>query len=79
MITPLFKRALAEGAGAAGGIVFAVTITTEEVALIFSVAVAAVGVIVWLVRLEGRINTLTAVVERVDDRTEKIADRMGAL
>lgn len=57
----------------------ALTVTEAEMALGVTIVLAAVAGVVWAVRLEGRVNTLTELLERLDGRTEKIADRMGVI
>lgn len=41
-----------------------------------TLAVPAVGVIVWLVRLEGRLNTVSELVKRQDDDIRYIRERI---
>jgi len=72
-------RALGEAGAYAGVSAFALTMTSEEVGLAVTIIGALLGGVIWLVRLEGRINTLTVVLERVDTRTEKLADKMGVV
>lgn len=53
-----------------GGVtVIGLTFTNEEIT-------AAVLAIVWLVRLEGRLNTQGEILKRVDDRTGRIASHV---
>lgn len=57
----------------------ALTVTETEVGIAISILLAVVGAIVWLVRLEGRVNLLTSLIDRMDKRTGKIADHLGVI
>lgn len=77
MIDPLTKRAAVEGIGAVAGVVFAISITPEEISIAIAVITAALGVVVWLVRLEGRINTLVEVNELQHNENTRRLDRIA--
>lgn len=88
MLYPVTKRAILEGLGAGTSVIVALSITTQEVGILLAVATAAIGVVVWLVRLEGRIDTLVqvnAVQHEVNGvrhdensrRLDRIADAIG--
>jgi hypothetical protein len=72
-------RALTEVGAYAGVSAFALTMTTAEVGIAVTVVGGVIGIVVWLVRLEGRINLQGAVLERVDKRTERLAEHMGVV
>jgi hypothetical protein len=73
-----FVRVISEGAAFAGISMLAFTITTQEVAIGVSICLAIVGAIVWLVRLEGRINTQTALLIEMGHRLDRISNRLGS-
>jgi len=81
MIEPVTKlsllRIVSEAGVVFGASVFALTMTTEEVGIGLTVVLAAIGIVVWLVRLEGRINTHGEILARLDRRMERLADHMG--
>lgn len=62
----LAHRAITEVSAWAGASVVAFTITPAEVSLTFMAITAMIGVVVWLVRLEGRINTQQELLARVE-------------
>lgn len=70
-------RVALEFAGWAGVSTVALTVSTEEVALVVSLGGLLLGAVVWLVRLEGRINMLTAILERVEQHVEVLARHHG--
>ncbi|MGE3175926.1 MAG: hypothetical protein AB7O32_00535 [Vicinamibacterales bacterium] len=72
-------RALVELVAYAGTSAVALTMSTAEVGIAVTVVGGVIGVVVWLVRLEGRINTQAEILTRVDRRTERLAEHMGVV
>lgn len=73
VVTSTKARAAIEALGAAGISVIALTIDSSELAIVISAVSALIGIVVWLVRLEGRVNLQGAILERIDRRVEKLA------
>lgn len=72
-------RTLSEGAGALGISVVAFTFTTEDIGVGITLATLVLGVVVWLVRLEGRLGTQTELLAKIDRRIDRIADHIGSV
>lgn len=72
-------RAVTEGLGAMSISVLAFTFTTEDIGVGITLATLVVGVVVWLVRLEGRLATQSELLEKIDRRIDRIADHIGSL
>lgn len=82
MLEPISKatlahRAFVEVAAYLGASAFAMTMTTAEVAISFSVVTGVIGVVVWLVRLEGRINTHAELLQRVEQGQTKSGEAIS--
>lgn len=78
---PLLKTAVFEGLAGLSVLGLTFTIGTAELTLILSAITVLVGMVVWLVRLEGRINMLVQQAEqqqktldKMDTRLDKIAE-----
>ena len=69
-------KILLEGASFTGVSAIAFVITTQEIAIAITILLALVGAIVWLVRLEGRINTQTALLVELGHRMDRISSRL---
>lgn len=69
------SRAVAELSAYAGISTYAVTMTTPELGIAVTVFGGVVGVIVWLVRLEGRINTQGEILLRLERHLESSEQR----
>lgn len=67
-------RAVWELAAYTGVSVYAFTMTTPELGVAVTAIGGVVSVIVWLVRLEGRINTQGEILARVEAHVSRIAD-----
>lgn len=72
-------RAVGELATYAGVSAVALTMTTPELGIAVTLIGGVVGVIVWLVRLEGRINTQGEILARVEAHVSEIAKSRGAV
>lgn len=70
-------RVVGEVATYAGVSAYALTMTTPELGIAVTVIGGVIGVIVWLVRLEGRINTHGEILARVEAHVSKLADGGG--
>jgi len=70
-------RAAGELAVYAGASTFALTMTTPELGIAVTVIGGVIGVIVWLVRLEGRINTQGEILLRLERHLEA-SEKRGA-
>lgn len=96
MLEPVTKlsgaaKAIVEVGAYLGVSVYAASVTTAEVSIGITVVGGVVGVVVWLVRLEGRINTQGellgrmeqtvqqqhAVLDNVANQVARIAGRLG--
>ena len=67
-------RAVGELATYAGVSVYAFTMTTPELGVAVTIIGGVIGVIVWLVRLEGRINTQGEILSRVEANLKQLAN-----
>lgn len=82
---PLLKPVL-EGLTGATMVGLTFTLGTEELALALAALTSLLGVAVWLVRLEGRVNLVVQdnkhkleYLKSMDERIAKIADRLGVV
>lgn len=73
----LVHRAVVELSAFFAASAFAFSVTTSEVSIGFMIVTGVIGVVVWLVRLEGRINTQAAIMERVERRQEDSATHLS--
>lgn len=69
-------RIYSETISALGIAVFAFVVTSQEIAIAVTILLALVGGIVWLVRLEGRINTQTVLLVGLTERMNRISDKL---
>jgi sensor domain CHASE-containing protein len=46
--------------------------------MVFTAGAAAIGVVVWLIRLEGRVNTQAALHDRLSEDVSYIRERIDA-
>lgn len=53
----------------------AIVFTTPELAVGVSAVSAIIGVVVWLVRLEGRVNLNGALLERIERNVERLLEK----
>lgn len=58
------SRAVAEVSAYAGISTYAITMTTPELGLAITILGGVIGIIVWAVRLEGRLNTQEEVLKQ---------------
>jgi len=72
-------RAAVEAGAYAGVSTLALTLSSDEVGFAVSIIGALLGAVVWLVRLEGRINIQSVLLERIDKRVERMAEKIEAL